>query len=362
MNIAARYVGDAGTKAAALSFENIRHGYGHGDVLNNISLTARPGEVLCLLGPSGSGKSTLLRIAAGLEVPRSGRLLINDQTVAGPGIFVTPEKRGIGLMFQDFALFPHMTVAANVAFGLSGIPKSEKRLLAEDGLSRVGLSGYGAKYPHMLSGGEQQRVALARAVAPRPSVLLMDEPFSGLDSRLKDQVRADTLAILRETGATVVIVTHDPEEAMGMADQIALLKAGTLVQVGSPRQLFSMPKSLFAASFFSAINVLDGVCKDGKLVTPLGIRPAPVGCGEGAVSVAIRLAGVKLSASSAAHAVAAEIRARRYLGTSEHLDLQIAGTAHHIQARVSAGTIDENAMSVFIDVPDDAILVFEKQV
>nr|WP_272211617.1 ATP-binding cassette domain-containing protein [Marinicella sp. W31]MDC2877511.1 ATP-binding cassette domain-containing protein [Marinicella sp. W31] len=164
-------------------------------------------------------------------------MLINDIEVSGPSTFLEPERRGIGLMFQDFALFPHMTVAANVAFGLTNFPKPARQAAAAEALARVGLAGYEGKYPHMLSGGEQQRVALARAVAPRPSVLLMDEPFSGLDLRLKDQVRADTLAVLRETGATVVIVTHDPEEAMGMADQIALLKDGTLVQAGSARDL-----------------------------------------------------------------------------------------------------------------------------
>ena len=214
------------TFAARLSFEDIRHGYHGRETLRGVSLTAEPGEVLCLLGPSGSGKTTLLRIAAGIEAQLSGRLLLNDREVAGPSVFVPPEQRGIGLMFQDFALFPHISVVENVRFGLTAMPAREGISEAMAALERVGLAHCAQKYPHALSGGEQQRVALARALAPRPGVLLMDEPFSGLDSRLKDTVRADTLAILRETRATAVVVTHDAEEAMRMADRIALLRDG----------------------------------------------------------------------------------------------------------------------------------------
>ncbi|WP_244464753.1 ABC transporter ATP-binding protein [Martelella endophytica] len=344
-----------GQTAARLRFENIRHGYDHRDVISDVTLEAHPGEVLCLLGPSGSGKSTLLRIAAGLEMPRGGRLLIDGATVAGAGAFLPPEKRGIGLMFQDFALFPHMTVIANVAFGLAHLPKLKQVEAAREALFRVGLAGYEGKYPHMLSGGEQQRVALARALAPRPAVLMMDEPFSGLDARLKDQVRADTLAILRESGATVIIVTHDPEEAMGMADRIALLKDGALVQQGTPHDLFVHPETLFAASFFSEINILPGVVEGGSLMTPLGAMA--ISRPDGPVTIAVRHSDIRVLSHQTDGAIAAEITGRRYLGTAEHLDLQVDG--HHIRARIGAGLLQKGAVRVFVEVAPQSILVFE---
>ena len=251
--------------ASRLTFEDIHHSYHGKQTIRGISLTAEPDEVLCLLGPSGSGKTTLLRIAAGIEVQAQGRVVIDGREAAGPSVFLPPEKRGIGLMFQDFALFPHMSVLDNVRFGLTALPKREAVAAAQAALERVGLAHYAAQYPHALSGGEQQRVALARALAPRPGVLLMDEPFSGLDSRLKDTVRADTLQILRESRATAIVVTHDAEEAMRMADRIALLRDGRLVQVGTPDLLYRQPKDLFAAAFFSEINQFDGRVRDGAV-------------------------------------------------------------------------------------------------
>ena len=194
--------------------------------------------MLCLLGPSGSGKTTLLRIAAGIEPQTAGRVLLNDREIAGPSVFLPPEKRSIGLVFQDFALFPHLTILDNVRFGLTALSREEARREAHIALSRVGLEHHAQSFPHVLSGGEQQRVALARALAPRPAVLLMDEPFSGLDSRLKDCVRAETLAILRESRATAIVVTHDAEEAMRIGDRIALLKSGRLVQAGRAEELY----------------------------------------------------------------------------------------------------------------------------
>jgi len=238
------------TPLSRLAFEGIRHAYHGKQTLHDVSLAAEPGEVLCLLGPSGSGKTTLLRIAAGLEAQSHGRIVIDGREVAGPDIFLPPEKRGVGLMFQDFALFPHMTVLDNVRFGLTSLSTKAALTEASEALARVGLSHHAEKYPHALSGGEQQRVALARALAPRPGVLLMDEPFSGLDSRLKDKVRADTLDILKDSCATAIVVTHDAEEAMRMADRIALLQDGRLVQIGTPEELYRKPKTLFAAGFF----------------------------------------------------------------------------------------------------------------
>src|SRR3990170_6183732 len=258
------------TFAARLTFEDVSRRYGHTLALDRVSLDIEPSEILCLLGPSGCGKSTLLRVAAGVERPSSGRILLDGQEVAGPNRFVPPEKRGIGLMFQDFALFPHLTILDNVAFGLNSLTRSEAKAEAHAALERVGLSHYAGEYPHILSGGEQQRVALARAIAPRPSVLLMDEPFSGLDPQLREKMREETLAILHETRATSIVVTHDAEEAMRRGDRVALLRKGRVVQSGSAVDLYRSPKDILAARTFSDLNELTALVEAGSAATPLG--------------------------------------------------------------------------------------------
>ena len=279
--------------AASLRFEDLCHSYDNGrQILHDISLEAEPGKVLCLLGPSGSGKSTLLRLAAGIERQTSGAIKVNEKDVASNHIFLPPEKRPIGLVFQDFALFPHLTILENVRFGLTQLSREEGNREASRALKRMGLEHYANAYPHLLSGGEQQRVALARALAPRPSILLMDEPFSGLDTRLRDAIRAETLSALRESGATAIIVTHDAEEAMRMGDRIALINKGRLEQVGPMDALYYRPANLFAAAFFSELNAIDGISKNGKVETALGIFDAPNHLENGPVTVAIRLNGI----------------------------------------------------------------------
>ncbi|MGB8817623.1 MAG: ABC transporter ATP-binding protein, partial [Rhizobiaceae bacterium] len=281
--------------AASLTFESICHRFENGSIsLKDVSLTAQPGEVLCLLGPSGSGKTTLLRIAAGVEAQTSGRILLNDEEIAGPNAYVPPEKRSIGLVFQDYALFPHLSILDNVRFGLTAMSREDAKLEAFTALGRVGLQSYSNVYPHQLSGGEQQRVALARALVPRPAVLLLDEPFSGLDSRLKDSVRAETLAMLRQSRATAIVVTHDADEAMRMADRIALLKDGGLVQVGTAEQIYKHPTSLFAAGFFSELDVFDTVVAGGRAATPLGTFPTLIAEGS-KVTVAVRLGDIEIT-------------------------------------------------------------------
>ena len=244
----------AATIAARLTFEGVERRYGASLALAGFSLDIAPAEVVCLLGPSGCGKTTLLRVAAGIERPTGGRVLINDQEVAGPDRFVPPEKRNVGLMFQDFALFPHLTILDNVAFGLKSLPREDARREALAALARVGLERYADDYPHILSGGEQQRVALARAIVPRPAVMLMDEPFSGLDVQLRERLQEETLALLRETRATCLIVTHAPAEAIRLGDRIAVMRAGRLVQAGKAEALYRNPADLFVARLFSEIN------------------------------------------------------------------------------------------------------------
>lgn len=345
------------TFAARLTFDAIHHAYGDRPTLNGVTLSAEPGEVLCLLGPSGSGKTTLLRIAAGIERQSSGRLLLNDREIAGPTAHIPPERRGIGLMFQDFALFPHLTIVDNVRFGLTALSRTDGRREAMAALERVGLAHHAMGYPHLLSGGEQQRVALARALAPRPAVLLMDEPFSGLDSRLKDSVRAETLAILREARATAIVVTHDAEEAMRMGDRIALLRAGSLVQVGTAEDLYHKPATLFAAAFFSELNIFESIARAGVAETPLG-SVAAAGFADGAaVSVAVRLSGVEVASEN--EGVAARIVARRFLGVAELLTLAVAGRDTPVVARVRAGSVASSIRDVWLRLNARDILVFE---
>lgn len=346
------------TFAARLEFENIRHEFGpDAETLRDVSLSAEPGEVLCLLGPSGSGKTTLLRIAAGIEPQSSGRILLNGREIAGPSVFLPPEERSIGLVFQDFALFPHLSILDNVKFGLTALSRAEARDEAMIALARVGLQHYAKSYPHVLSGGEQQRVALARALAPRPAVLLLDEPFSGLDSRLKDSVRAETLDVLRQSRATAIVVTHDAEEAMRMGDRIALLKDGRLVQAGKAEELYLKPANLFAAGFFSELNVFSGRARGGTIDLPVG-TVAAAGLADGAaVSVAIRTSGFEVNESQGE--TEARIVSRRYLGVVELLELAVAGADAPVRARVRCGALSPHARDIWLTARPSDVLVFE---
>lgn len=267
--------------------------FGAQTVVSDLGLNVAAGQVTCLLGPSGCGKSTTLRMIAGVERPDSGEIRIDGHVVCDGNRFLPPEARGVGLMFQDFALFPHLTVAQNVAFGLTG-DKAQKTARVGELLERINLTGFGTKHPHELSGGEQQRVALARALAPRPRVMLMDEPFSGLDNRLRDGIRDTTLEVLKEEGAAVLLVTHEPEEAMRMADEIALMRNGKIVQRGSPYNIYNAPTDKAAASFFSDINVIRGVSKGALTDTPFGAFLTPGHSDGGAVDIVIRPQHLKI--------------------------------------------------------------------
>jgi iron(III) transport system ATP-binding protein len=335
--------------ATRLELQNICHSYGDVAVLDNVSLVVEPGDVMCLLGPSGSGKTTLLRIVAGIEQQSSGRVLFDEREIAGPNEFLPPEKRGIGLVFQDYALFPHLTILGNVKFGLDKLSAKEAEHQARQVLARVGLEPLAKEYPHALSGGEQQRVALARALAPRPGILLMDEPFSGLDSRLRESVRDETLAILRESRATAIMVTHDPEEALRMGDRIALLRDGKVVQEGDGETLFQRPNSLFSASFFTELNVFEGRVRSGKLATPVGEADAS-GFAEGEnICASIRLADIVLSANEG-EGCRARVTAHRYLGIVDQVELQLEGHDQRIRARFRFGELSRQVIAGHGDV------------
>ncbi len=341
------------TFAASLVFEDVERRYGETDALAGVSLAIAPGEVVCLLGPSGCGKTTLLRLAAGIEKPSAGRILISDVEVAGPNRFVPPEQRGVGLMFQDFALFPHLTIIDNVAFGLKSLPREESRREALAILARVGLERYADDYPHILSGGQQQRVALARAIVPRPSVMLMDEPFSGLDVQLRDSMQEETLALLRETRATSMIVTHHSEEAMRLGDRIAVMKAGRLVQVGKAEELYHHPAALFVARLFSEINEVACRVTGGEIETPLGRMPAP-GLADGTqATLCIRERGTTLSPVNGrgGEGLAGRVQHIKFLGDAVRVEVAVEGfeAPLHVRADLNHGVSKGTEVRVGID-------------
>lgn len=344
------------TIAARLTFEGVHHRYGDVEAVSGVDLDVAPGEIVSLVGPSGCGKTTLLRLAAGVETPIAGRILINDQDVTRGPTMLPPESRGVGLMFQDFALFPHLTNLANVKFGLKALQPHEADREARLALDRVGLLAAAHDFPHTLSGGEQQRVALARAVAPRPNVLLMDEPFSGLDRRLREEVREDTLGVLREARVTCILVTHDPEEALQMGDRVALMRSGRLIQVGDPESVYRQPVDLAAGRYFSDFNELYARVDGGLAETPVGsFQAAQLSNGADAV-VAIRPAGVRLHPPGKGRPGLVE--SRRFLGEVELLSVAVQGLDAPLRARVRGHGGFRVMQEVGIDIDPAEVLVF----
>jgi len=339
-----------------LSVESLSLRYGQAPALDDVTLSAASGEILSLLGPSGSGKSTLLRLIAGVEHPSSGRIVINGIEVAGLRTFVEPERRRVGMVFQDYALFPHLTVRANVAFGLSGWTRADAAKAVSEMLDRVELSRYADSYPHMLSGGERQRVALARALAPNPQILLMDEPFSSLDGRLRDQVRQHTIDLLRETRTTTILVTHDPREAVRVSDRIALIRKGRLVQCGTPEELYTRPATRFAASMFSEINELSGICRNGRIDTPLGSFAAPHLTENAPCSVCIRPQHLRIA--RCATGICARVLRSEFLGESDHVVLSVPGLQMPITVRTSGRARLSPGDAAYLEVhPHDVLVV-----
>jgi iron(III) transport system ATP-binding protein len=295
---------------AAIRLDGVSKSFGATHAVREVSLEIVHGELMAVLGPSGCGKTTLLRLVAGFEDPDRGRMTVADETVAGPGVIVPPEKRRVGMVFQDYALFPHLTVEANIAFGLSRRPGDEREALTRGTLELVGLQHKAGRYPHELSGGERQRVALARALAPEPEVVLLDEPFSSLDATLRADLRREVELILRDAEATALLVTHDQEEALSLADRLAVMREGRIVQVGAPEEVYGRPASRWAAQFVGEVNVLAGVAREDGVETELGrfdLR-APA---TGTVHVAVRPEQLELTAR---HDGNAEVVSREFRG------------------------------------------------
>ncbi len=318
----------------ALALEGVSHAYGDVTAVKSVDLRVAAGEIVCLLGPSGCGKTTVLRIAAGLEEPQRGRVMVDGREVSRPGASLPPEARGVGMVFQDYALFPHLNVVDNVAFGLGGSRPAARRAAALEMLERVGMAGQAERYPHVLSGGEQQRVALARALAPKPGLLLLDEPFSGLDIRLRDRVRDETLRLLEAEEISTLLVTHDPEEAMYMADRIAVMRAGRVLQQGSPAEVYRAPGDAFIATFLSDVNAIHGIVEGGAVASPLG-RVAAEGVADGArVDVLIRPEALRLTDGADERVARATVVAVHPLGHSTIVELRLGGDGRLLRARV----------------------------
>jgi iron(III) transport system ATP-binding protein len=355
------------TSAVRLQVQSLSCQFGGREVVSEVELQVAAGQVMCLLGPSGCGKSTTLRMIAGVGAPSAGRILIDGIEVYGPNANLPPEARGVGLMFQDFALFPHLTVAGNVAFGLSG-DRASKMKRVDELLERVDLSGFQDKHPHQLSGGEQQRVALARALAPRPRVMLMDEPFSGLDNRLRDGIRDTTLEVLKDEGAAVLLVTHEPDEAMRMADEIALMRAGRLVQSGAPYNIYNKPSDRAAAAFFSDINVIRGVSRGALTETPFGAFLTP-GHADGAeVDIVIRPQHLKIDfdrAGRGPHPTPVEgtpargmVQRARYLGRESLVEFRMEFDGSTLTASVPGVFLPKLGTPLWLMIRRDRCYVF----
>jgi iron(III) transport system ATP-binding protein len=353
-----------------LTVTDLSRSFGGRMVVRQASFSIAPGQVSCLLGPSGCGKSTTLRMIAGVDRPDSGRILIDGQEVFGASVTRPAEERGIGLMFQDFALFPHLSVTENVAFGLGSdrAGRAARQSRVDELLEKVGLTGFKSKYPHELSGGEQQRVALARALAPRPRIMLMDEPFSGLDNRLRDGIRDATLSVLKEEGAAVLLVTHEPEEAMRMADEILLMRDGLIVQRGAPYNVFNTPVDATAAAFFSDINVIRGISKGALTKTAFGAFLTPGHPDGTEIAIIIRPQHLRIDfdragrgpnpTASEGTAARGIVQRARFLGHESLVEFQLEADGTPLVATVPGVFLPKAGTALWLMIRRDRCFVF----
>ncbi|WP_436897024.1 ABC transporter ATP-binding protein [Acinetobacter gyllenbergii] len=323
-------------QANILTIQQLSKKFGNRFAVDQATWSATSSQIICLLGHSGCGKTTMLRLIAGLETPSSGSIQLENQMLWNSQQNIPAEQRNIGLVFQDYALFPHLSVLENVMFGLEKFPKSQRQDIAEQALTHVSMHQHAQSYPYTLSGGEQQRVALARALAPKPHVLLMDEPFSNLDHRLRDQIRQNTISLLKKTATTTIIVTHDPEEALQIADQIILMHEGKIIQIGSPKQLYLQPKTQFAARYFSTLNEIPTQKNDQLLTTLFGSinLPQHLSHAQQSIHCYFRPHQIRIQHQQSEGFLAAKVISTTFMGHIQQLHLQLMVEAVNLIAQV----------------------------
>ena len=337
---------------AQLELRGLRRSFGDVRAVDGLDLRVEPARLGALLGPSGCGKTTVLRLIAGLERPDAGSIELGGTTLSDDGTFVPPERRRIGMVFQDYALFPHLDVAGNVAYGLGRRADPDR---IREVLELVGLSGVAKRPVHELSGGQQQRVALARALAPTPQLILLDEPFSNLDAGLRGRLREEVADILHEAGVTALFVTHDQAEALSMAETVAVMRDGLIEQVGTPEEIYSRPGSRWVAGFLGEIEVLPGEASDGGVECELGSLPAERGV-DGEVDVLIRPESVAIGISGPPEAAQAEVVHRRFFGHDQLIVLRLR-SGHTIRSRQLGFPAwhSGDSVRVWVDGPTDVI-------
>jgi len=352
-----------GPEDVALALDGVSHRFGDVTAAEDVALEVHPEELVCLLGPSGCGKTTLLRMAAGLERPQQGRVRVGGELVADTttGAWVPPEQRNVGLVFQDAVLFPHLTVLQNVTFGLGRVPAGERERRGRALLAQLGLGPFAESYPHVLSGGQQQRVALARALAPEPRIMLLDEPFSGLDARLRDRIRDDTLHLLKRSGTATLLVTHDPEEALFMADRIAVMRDGRIIQQGNPLDVYCNPNDPFVVRFFGDCNEVRGMVHDGRVETPAGTLEASHLPDGTAVQVLIRPEALRvLPVSRQGPHNGSHVLMSRLLGRASfiHLCVHHGSDEYHMHAHMPGVFLPQRDQPVDIQLDPQQAFVF----
>jgi iron(III) transport system ATP-binding protein len=324
--------------------------------VRDISFSAREGEILCLLGPSGCGKTTILRAIAGFEPVRSGEIFLSGRLVSSSSDTIPTEERRIGMVFQEYALFPHLRAADNIAFGLGHLSRPEREQRVQEMLQLTGLEGLERRYPHELSGGQQQRVALARALVQNPVVLLLDEPFSNLDPDMAGRMRQDLHALLRRTKTTAILVTHDHDEAFAMADRIAVLNHGVLEQLDKPDMIYHLPATPFVADFVGQADFVTGRIQHGLVHTELGEFPNTLGCAEGtSVAVMIRPDDIHLTANNMAES---RVVSRQFRG-SENLYTIRLPSGHIVHSSESSTTVYQEGTAVELRVSATHTVLFQ---
>ncbi|MBT3240653.1 MAG: ABC transporter ATP-binding protein [Chloroflexi bacterium] len=312
--------------------ENLNKSFDVDSVLKNLDLKIIKGEIMAIVGPSGCGKTTTLRLIAGFEQPDKGKIILGDTIVADEKTFLPPEKRGVGMVFQDFALFPHLTVAENISFGIKSKDKEKIREEVDSLLELVALNNLGDRFPHELSGGQRQRVSLARALAPKPDLILMDEPFSNIDADTRLIIREEVRKILKKLKTTAIFVTHDQEEALFMGDRLAVMNEGELEQIGTPENVFQQPKSRFVAEFMGNTDFIPGVISKKGIKTEIGELEQRINLPIGTkIDIAVRFDDLKLKKSKKPNAI---VLARHFKGSMNIYRLQLpSGNILHAYAK-----------------------------